>query len=54
MIDSLEYAIKKEEEIPRLLNILLDKFFKTDEIPSFNKNMRSAKDILRDYGITEV
>ncbi len=53
MVDCLEYAIKKENEIPRLIEIIFDKLnVKNNEnIQSFNKKMRSASEIMKDYGL---
>ena len=52
-VDCLEYAVYKDNEIPRIVNILINKFFNNDTVfETFNKKMRSAEDILKDYGIS--
>lgn len=48
-IDCLEHAIYKENEIPRLIEIVFNKIFKNEEIKSFNNKMRSAEEIMKDY-----
>ena len=50
MIDCLEYAINKENEIPRLIKKILDDF-DNKSIGTFNSKMRSAQEILSDYGL---
>lgn len=49
------YAAKKENEIPKLIGILLDAFNDglkgTPHIGVYNKHMRQAKDIMKDYGL---
>lgn len=51
----LDNAVKKEQEIPKIileiLNALTDKNYSISSMDSFNKKMRSAKDILKDYGM---
>ena len=38
---------------PQIVNILMNKFFNNDTVfETFNKKMRSAEDILKDYGIS--
>ena len=52
MVDCLEHAIDKENEIPRIINIIYDTLNKNPEaIQSFNQNMRSAEEIMKDYGL---
>lgn len=53
MIDCLEYAVKKENEIPRLIEIIFEKLNgKNNEIiQSFNKKMRTKEEIMKDYGL---
>lgn len=53
MVDCLEYAVNKQNEIPRIIDFVFDKIFgkNTDNIPIFNKKMRSAEEILKDYGL---
>lgn len=53
MVDCLEYAVKKENEIPRLIEIIFYKLNgKNNEfIQSFNKEMRPAEEIMKDYGL---
>lgn len=50
----LENAVKKEQEIPNLilecLNALTEKDFSLNSL-RFNKKMRSAEDILKDYDL---
>ncbi len=51
-VDCLEHAINKENEIPRLIKTFIDKFEKGENpIGTFNKKMRSAEEIMKDYGI---
>ena len=53
MIDCLNYAIMKENEIPRLIEIIFNKKTNSnlnDLSMTFNKKMRSAEEILKDYG----
>ncbi len=52
MLDSLKYAIMKENEIPRLIEIIFNKLSSSNnygEMEVFNKHMRSAKEILKDF-----
>ncbi len=54
MLDSLKYAIMKENEIPRIIEIIFNKLSGSNisnEIGTFNKHMRSAEEILKDYGL---
>lgn len=51
MIDSLEYALMKENEIPRLIEMVLNKISNSESIGTFNKHMRTAEEILKDYGL---
>lgn len=52
MVDCLEHAVNKENEIPRIINMIYDSLNKNPEsIQSFNKNMRSAEEIMKDYGL---
>ena len=53
MVDCLEHAISKEDELPKIIELVFKKIFKNNEdsFDSFNNNMRNAKDILKDYGI---
>lgn len=51
----LDNAVKKEQEIPNIIlevvNALTDKNYSLSSMNSLNKHMRSAKDILKDYGM---
>jgi hypothetical protein len=51
-VDCLEYAVHKENEIPRIIQMVYDKLFDNESI-SFNSNkiMRKAEDIMKDYGL---
>lgn len=53
----LDNAVKKEQEIPNIIleiiNALADKNYSISRMNSFNKKMRSAKEILKDYGLKE-
>lgn len=54
MLDSLNYAIMKENEIPRLIEIIFNKLSGSsisNGIETFNKHMRTAEEILKDYGL---
>lgn len=53
MVDCLEYAVNKENELPKIIDMVLSKIFKVNnsDIPTYNKKMRTAKDILKDYGL---
>lgn len=52
MVDCLEHAVDKENEIPKIINMIYDKLNKSPEaIQSFNKKMRSAEEIMKDYGL---
>ena len=55
MSKCLDNAIKKETELPKLINEIVKKLSKSDAfIPQFDtptKKMRSAEDILKDYGL---
>ena len=50
--DFIEYAVHKENEIPRIIQMVYDKLFDNESI-SFNSNkiMRKAEDIMKDYGL---
>lgn len=51
-VDCLEHAVYKENEIPRLIEIIFNKIQNNDVIDTFNKKMRSAEDIMKDYGLS--
>ena len=53
MIDCLEYAVSKDNEIPRIIEIIFNKISGNipNNIETFNKKMRTAKEIMRDYGL---
>lgn len=53
MVDCLNYAVNKENEIPRLIEIIFDKLNgkSNDIIQSFNKKMRTKEEIMKDYGL---
>lgn len=50
----LENAVKKEQEIPNLIleciNAITDKSYSLGNL-KINKKMRSAEDIMKDYGL---
>ena len=50
-LDCLNHAIEKENEIPRLIEMIFNKLTKNEEFTSIKKNMRSAEEILKDYGL---
>ena len=50
-VDCLEYAAEKENEIPRLINLIFKKITHNSDFGTFNKHMRSAEEILKDYGL---
>lgn len=45
------YAINKENEIPKLIKMFLNQFVSEDDSNDSSKVMRSAKDIMNDYGL---
>lgn len=49
--ECLKHCIDKENEIPRLLNMALDYIQGKKEIEPINKKMRSAEEIMKDYGL---
>ena len=53
MVDCLQYAVNKEQEIPRIISMIFDnlKGEKESIITTFNKKMRTAKEIMKDYGL---
>lgn len=51
-VDCLEHAVYKENEIPRLIEIIFNKIQNNNVISTFNKKMRSAEDIMKDYGLS--
>lgn len=53
MVDCLKYAAEKENEIPQIINIVFESLFnkKENKIQPFNKKMRTAKEIMKDYGL---
>jgi len=53
MVDCLEYAVNKENEIPRLIDLIFKRLSSNDKsFSNFNKKMRSAEEILKDYGLS--
>ena len=52
LVDCLKYAVNKENEIPRLIEMIFNKLQNNDVIDTFNKKMRSAEDIMKDYGLS--
>jgi len=54
-VDSLKYAVKKENEIPKLIGLVFDAIQDgikgTPHIGVYNQHMRKAKDIMKDYGL---
>ena len=54
MVDCLEYAVYKENEIPRIIDTVFNMLSnKTGEFGTFNKHMRSAQEIMKDYGLNQ-
>ena len=52
MVDCLKHAVDKENEIPRIINFIYEKLNnKSSTFDSFNKNMRKAEEIMKDYGL---
>lgn len=51
LIECLKHSLDKENELPRLLNMALDYIQGKKEIEPINKQMRSAKEIMQDYGL---
>lgn len=52
MIDCLEHAVTKENEIPRIIEMIFNKLSNNSEtIGIFNKKMRSTEEIMKDYGL---
>lgn len=52
MVDCLKHAVDKENEIPRIISIIFDKLSNNSSaIETFNKKMRSAEEIMKDYGL---
>lgn len=53
MVDCLMYAAKKENEIPKIINMIFEKISNNSHevIQQFNKKMRSSEEILKDYGL---
>lgn len=49
--ECLKHAIDKENELPKLLNMALDYINGKKEIEPINKQMRSAEEIMKDYGL---
>lgn len=50
----LDNAVKKETELPKLINEIVKQLSGSSFIPQFDppaKKMRSAEDILKDYGL---
>lgn len=52
LVECLEHAIDKEQEIPKLIMTILNKVNNKD-VEEFNvkENMRTAEEILKDYGL---
>jgi hypothetical protein len=54
-VKCLENAIKKENELPKLINEIVKEISNKDTfVPQFDKpvkKMRSAEEILKDYGL---
>ncbi len=51
----LDNAVKKEQEIPKIIleiiNALTNKNYSLEAMNSLNKHMRSAEEIMKDYGM---
>lgn len=52
MVDCLEYAVKKENELPKIIEIIFNKITNNQNFTSFNRKMRTATEILKDYGLS--
>lgn len=54
LVNCLENAVKKEQEIPKLIleciNMITDKNYSISKLED-NKKMRSAEEIMKDYGL---
>ena len=51
LTECLKHSIEKENELPKLLNMALDYIEGNKEIEPINKHMRSAEEIMKDYGL---
>ena len=51
LVECLKHSLDKENEIPKLLNMALDYIEGNKKIEPINKNMRSAREIMKDYGL---
>lgn len=53
MVDCLSHAVAKEEEIPKIIRIVFEKLTNevSNSIEPINRKMRTAKEIMKDYGL---
>ena len=52
LVDCVSHAIEKEMQIPKMINKVIDSIKNKDFKSEFiNKNMRSAEEIMKDYGL---
>lgn len=49
--ECIKHSIDKENEVPKLINMALDYINGKKEIEPINKQMRSAEEIMKDYGL---
>lgn len=50
-VDCLECALDKENQIPKIISMIFDMITNKTKIGTFNKKMRSAEEIMKDYGL---
>lgn len=51
LVECLKHSVDKQNEIPKLLNMALDYMLGNKNIEPINKQMRSAEEIMKDYGL---
>lgn len=51
LVDCLKEGIEKELELPRIIQEIYEFINGKPQVNSINKKMRSAKEILKDYGL---
>ena len=51
LIECLKHSLDKENELPKLFNMVLDYINGNKNIEPINKKMRSAEEIMKDYGL---
>lgn len=54
MVDCLEYVVEKENEIPKIIDLIFKNLGNNNHnfIQQINKKMRSEQEILKDYGLS--